>query len=158
MRARKWLVAMGAATLAVGIGTPFRPTVVMGHSMLPTIQPGSLHMIDTRYYRTHAVERGDVIVFRYKGETCTKRVYALPGDPVLVIKDEDGGPDDVVAPHQEFAIRRLAREHRLPGRQLLELTVPPDHCFVLGDNPAVSWDSREFGWLPLRCIIGRVPL
>ena len=57
-----------------------------------------------------------------------------------------------------YGLRRLARQHRLRGRQLCKLIVPPGHCYVLGDNESVSWDSREFGCLPLRSIIGRVPL
>ena len=41
---------------------------------------------------------------------------------------------------------------------LKELTVPAGHCFVLGDNLPVSWDSRAFGWLPVGAILGRVSL
>ena len=156
MGAGRGLIATAAAVLAIGLGSPFRPTVVMGHSMMPAMQPGSLHVIDTRYYHSHPVQRGDVIVFRYQGATCTKRVYALPGDPLLLIQDEDGGPDDVVDKRQEAGIRRLAREGHFAGRSLRELIVPPGYCFVLGDNEAVSWDSREFGCLPFRAILGRM--
>jgi signal peptidase I len=156
MGAGRGLIATAAAALAIGIGTPFRPTVVMGHSMMPAMQPGSLHVIDTRYYRSHPIQRGDVIVFRYQGATCTKRVSALPGDPVLLIQDEDGGPDEIVEARQEAAICRLAREGRFAHRRLRRLIVPPGFCFVLGDNQAVSWDSREFGCLPFETILGRV--
>jgi len=36
-----------------------------------------------------------------------------------------------------------------------EMTVPPHHCFVLGDNRCNSWDSRHFGTLPYAAIEGR---
>mgnify|MGYP001275637982 FL=1 len=37
-----------------------------------------------------------------------------------------------------------------------KITVPKYHCFVLGDNRNLSWDSRNFGPLPLGTIKGRV--
>lgn len=37
-----------------------------------------------------------------------------------------------------------------------KITVPPYHCFVLGDNRNISRDSRHFGSIPLGIIKGRV--
>ena len=34
--------------------------------------------------------------------------------------------------------------------------VPEDHCWVLGDNPKESWDSRHYGALPLQNLRSRV--
>lgn len=36
-----------------------------------------------------------------------------------------------------------------------EITVPPHHCFLLGDNRDYSLDSRQFGPAPLATIVGR---
>lgn len=41
-------------------------------------------------------------------------------------------------------------------RDLAAVTVPPHHCFVLGDNRNESLDNRSFGPLPLVAITGRV--
>jgi signal peptidase I len=158
MRRRSVLTTALAATLGVGLLLPFRPTVVMGHSMAPAMRSGSLYMVNTRYYRDHAIRRRDVIVFRYKGETCTKRVHALPGERVLLLHDKEGGADELLEKWEAVALRRLERRKRLQGREILELTVPPGHLFVLGDNRSVSWDSREFGFLPVAAIVGRVAL
>jgi signal peptidase I len=147
-----------AAILAVGIVAPFRPTVVLGQSMAPTMRSGSLHLVDTRYYRHNPIRRGDVIIFRYQGETCAKRVYALPGDRLLVLHDVETGRDELVEAKEAPALRSLERNRLLKGQRLKELVVPPGHCFVLGDNRLVSWDRREFGFLPVRAIMGRVPL
>ena len=36
-----------------------------------------------------------------------------------------------------------------------KITVPPNHCFVLGDNRNLTEDSRSFGMIPLATIIGK---
>jgi signal peptidase I len=36
------------------------------------------------------------------------------------------------------------------------ITVPKNHCFVLGDNREYSHDSRDFGMVPLATVKGRV--
>ena len=84
------LMTVTAVLAAVGILLPFRPTVVLGHSMAPTMRSGGLYMVNTRYYQSHPIRRGDVVVFHYRGETCTKRVYALPGERVLLLQYDDG--------------------------------------------------------------------
>ena len=157
MRRKKILMTVTAVLAAVGILLPFRPTVVLGHSMAPTMRSGGLYLVNTRYYQSHPIRRGDVVVFHYRGETCTKRVYALPGERVLLLRYDDGDGAEVVTGAEAVALRRIESHHRLVG-SLKEMTVPPGHCFVLGDNLPVSWDSRAFGWLPVGTILGRVSL
>ena len=65
---------------------------------------------------------------------------------------------------ENYKIQRYSRV--LPGKEDFPLhdskdnfgpvVVPSDHCFVLGDNRDKSWDSRHWGYLPLRNIIGKV--
>ena len=92
------------------------------------------------------------------GETLTKRVYALPGQRYLLIRYDDNVGNDIVAPWQVASLRRLERAHFLPERHLEELTVPPGECFVLGDNRPLSDDSRAFGCIPIKNILGRISL
>jgi signal peptidase I len=158
MRGKTVLTTASAVTLGLGLLMPFRPTVVLGHSMAPTMRSGSVHMINTWYYRNHPIRVDDVIVFRHKGETCTKRVHALPGQKVLLLEDTEGGADELLDEHEAAVLGELERHGRLRGRHIKVLTVPPGHLFVLGDNRSVSWDSREFGCLPVRTILGRVAM
>jgi signal peptidase I len=158
MRHRKFLFATLAATVLAGLVTPLRPTVVQGQSMAPTLRSGSLYVLDTHYYRHHRVERGDIVVFRYRGETCAKRIYALPGEHILLFRYGEDAESEVVEALEAPALRRLERAGRLPGRRLEEVTVPSGHYFVLGDNRPVSWDSRSFGFLPRAAILGKVSL
>jgi signal peptidase I len=144
-----------AATLALGAALPLRPTMVQGHSMEPTMHAG-LYLLNTSYYRQHPLQRGDVVVFRYLGETCTKRIYALPGERILLLRDEDEGESEVLTPKEAARLSRLERSHLMSGQRLEEVTVPAGQCFVLGDNRPISWDSRTFGFLPIETILGRV--
>jgi signal peptidase I len=158
MRGKSIFTTTLAAALGAVLLLPFRPTVVMGHSMAPTMRSGSLYMLNTRYYRNHAIRRGDVIVFRYDGETCTKRVFALPGEQVTVLHDPIDHYDELLDADEVEPIRRLESRNRLQGRRVKERTVPPGYLFVLGDNRTVSWDSRAFGFLPMEAIVGRVEM
>ncbi len=156
MHCKSLLLASLAATLLTGVALPLRPTVVLGHSMTPTLRPGGCYVLNTGYYRHHPLRCGDIVVFRHQGETCTKRIYALPGQQFLMLRYDDGVGNEVIDPWEAAALRRLERAHQLPQRHLDEVTVPPGHCFVLGDNLPVSCDSRTYGCIPVSEILGRV--
>jgi signal peptidase I len=158
MRRPSLLLTTLLSILAAALMTPLHTTLVWGESMAPTLQSGGLYVLNTRYYREHAVERGDIVVFHYRGETCIKRVYALPGERLFLLQYPDGDGTQIVSPADLAAMRRLQWRGRLVGRRLSELTVPPGHYFVLGDNQTVSWDSRSFGCLPKEAIRGRLAL
>jgi signal peptidase I len=80
-------------------------------------------------------------------ELLIKRVIALPGETVEI---RDGhvyiNGQQLQEPFTEEATR--------PGRYS-EVTVPPLHVFVLGDNRDRSNDSRSFGPVPIENIVGR---
>jgi len=96
--------------------------------------------------------RGDVIVFEYPLDTSRdfiKRVIALPGETVEMrngkiyidgkLMPEPFGPNPT-------------------NRSFGPLTVPPDTVFVMGDNRNNSSDSRTWGPLPQKDIIGKAVL
>ncbi len=58
-----------------------------------TLRSGGLYVLNTQYHRDHAVERGDIVVFHYRGETCIKRVYVLPGERRHSQDGQDAGMD-----------------------------------------------------------------
>src|SRR5687767_4558521 len=109
MRGKSILTTAIAATLGAGLLLPFRPTVVLGHSMAPAMRSGGVYLVNTRYYRAHPIRRNDVIVFRYQGETCTKRVYALPGEQVFLLRDRDGGADELLDQNEATVLRQLEK-------------------------------------------------
>jgi len=52
-----------------------------------------------------------------------------------------------------FDISRLIKAHMVVRK---DYVVPEDHIYVVGDNPVVSEDSRDFGPIPINCVWGRV--
>lgn len=154
---RLFLLVTLAVVATVRAASPLTMTVVLGHSMEPTMHPGGLYVLDRGYYRTHPLTRGDVVVLRLEGETYIKRVYALPGDRLWLVRYPEGG-SELVDPEDAARLRHAQGIGLLGDRRLVSLTVPPNHCFVLGDNREVSIDSRDFGPVPVDQIVGRAIL
>lgn len=62
----------------------YRLTIVVGESMLPTLRPGELLLVDRGAYRMNPPERGDVVLARYGSEVILKRIVGLPGERIEV--------------------------------------------------------------------------
>jgi signal peptidase I len=136
--------------LLVAIGTAFflRVPQVDGPSMLPRIQPGELVIINTLAYRFGPIARGDVVALRHDeptAQTFLKRVVALPGERVAL---SDGAlyvdGHRIAEPYVSFPDRR----------SVAPVIVPPGALYVLGDNRTQSEDSRSWGAVPERDVIG----
>src|SRR5947209_3555391 len=95
--------------------------MVVGSSMDPALLPGQLVLLHRDYYRTHPLERGDVVVFRWKGCVYVKRVYALAGGQVKLVRNDDCS--FLLVSGTEGRMRRLARRHPYLG--LRTVVVPP---------------------------------
>lgn len=124
--------------------------VVDGSSMEPNFHTGQLLIVNRLAYRFGTLERGDVIVFRFPGNTADdyiKRIIGLPGERIT-IKDGNVYVNDV-----------LLEEPYLDPNTIFpyggEWVVPADNYFVLGDNRAHSSDSRSWGPLGKDYIIGK---
>jgi signal peptidase I len=126
--------------------------------MEPTLHAGELYVLDRGYYRSHSLTRGDVVVLRHHGETIIKRVCGLPGDRLRLVRYMDGSGCDLLSNTVEDQLRRSQAVGRMIDAKMFWVTVPPGCCFVVGDNAQVSYDSREFGPVPISDIIGRAIL
>jgi signal peptidase I len=146
---------------ALALITPIRifiaqPFLVSGSSMTPTFEPGDYLIVDELTYRLRSPERGDVIIFGYPldpAQILIKRIIALPGETVQI----SNGVVTVVGSDQR-TIQVLDEPYRMNGPQRKEVsrtTLHDDEYFVLGDDRDVSADSRVWGPLQRRFIIGR---
>lgn len=142
-----------------------------------------LPVTDTLVVDTGQPERGDVVVFRYPRKPSInyiKRIVGLPGDTVAYynrrvfinakpLSIERQGvylpPGDQPTEGKLLEFREqlngtvhsilLDPEHRSPEG---EFVVPEDHYFVLGDNRDHSNDSRVWGYVPARNLVGRAQM
>lgn len=148
--------------LAVVIIVPIRyflvqPFFVRGASMEPNYENGEYLVIDELSYYLRAPRRGEVIVFRFPNDHSQffiKRIVGLPGETVEiednhVIITSEVYPQRVVLDESNY----LPTELRTGGR--LTLPLGEDDYFVLGDNRPASSDSRSWGTLKRKEIVGR---
>lgn len=114
--------------------------VLQGPSMEPTFKDGKL--LRTKKAAPDALKRGDVVVVEdpvKAGRVLVKRIVALGGDQVELRKGVvylNGTPLD-----EPYAAK-------FSGADVAQITVPPGHVYLLGDNRGASFDSRHFGPQP----------
>jgi signal peptidase I len=134
----------------------FKPFYVEGASMAPSFEEHEYLIIDELSYRFNEPKRGDPIVFRYPNNPkifYLKRIIGLPGERLKisdnkVILFNDVNPKGVVL-HEEY----IDIGNNTDGEQLVVLK--DDEYFVMGDNRENSYDSRRFGAISRKAIIGR---
>lgn len=124
-------------------------TRVYGQSMEPNLHTDQRLVVEKVSYDFHAPHRGDVVVLKVTDDAedlLIKRVIGLPGETVE-IKNGHVYIDGKIL--EEDYLSQETRGHYGP------VYVPPLHVFVLGDNRGASNDSRAFGPVHLKHIIGR---
>ena len=152
------VVALGLALfIRFFVATPY---IVSGASMEHTFENYDYLIVDRLTYDFSPPKRGDVIVFGLPQEPSRdliKRVIGLPGETVKL----DGPEPRVHIINKEHPEGFLLDEpyltqENLGGSSGMSVPLGPDQYFVLGDNRKVSADSRLWGTLPKKDIVGRV--
>jgi signal peptidase I len=129
---------------------------VDGPSMEPSLHNQERIMVDKVSYHFRSPARGDVIVFIAPpdpADNYVKRIIGLPGD-LLTIQGTKVEVNGTVL--NETYVDPLDQGNPYPP--IVNLRVPPNDYFVLGDDRKNSSDSREWGFVPRQNIIGRAVL
>jgi len=150
---KHWLrdLMLSAAISAFVILFLYQPVKVEGTSMLPSLEDQERLFINKFVYRWEAIERGDVVVFRYPrdlSKSYIKRVIAVGGDKVSInegVVYVNGRPQHELYVPPEYADERSMAEYK----------VPADKYFVMGDHRSMSSDSRDFGAVDRSLITGK---
>jgi len=138
----EWLKALISSLIIVGIILFFiRPTLVKGDSMFPTIKEYNYLIIEKMSYKFSDPERGDIIVFksdlpenRFKSKDLIKRVIGVPGDHIMI-------QEGIVVVNGQQMTETYINDPYTFG--LVDVVIPEGKVFVMGDNRAVSRDSRD---------------
>lgn len=143
--------------LAIGITLFIKPTVVSGESMYPTLNDKEYLIVNRLSYLNDVPKRGDIIVFKTdlidhktnKNKNLVKRVIALPGEHVVIKNSE------------VFINNEKLNESYLHGVYTngeVDMIVPQNYIFTMGDNRPKSEDSRQIGAINLDDIIGKISI
>jgi len=142
------IVKIGATCAVAGTAyiQPYRPMVFVGRSMEPTYRSHSIVM--TEPVSPDQIQHGQVVVIDMDGGPIVKRIAFAPGDKYMQTW-MDGRWVDLI-----FA--RPTRKPSLVKMHWREYTVPKGMVYVLGDNQEVSYDSKQFGCIPISRIHRRL--
>lgn len=149
-----FLVIVVVVPIRVFIISPF---IVDGGSMHPTFKNLDYLIVDELLYNFSAPKRGDVIVFRYPGNHSVfyiKRIIGLPGETVSIYH----GAVTIISDNGEKITLDEPYIVNEDATYTKDVPLNPGEYFVMGDNRPNSSDSRTWGPLPEKDIIGRVDL
>ena len=147
--------------IAIIIVVPIRmfiaqPFIVSGSSMVPTFQDGQYLIVDEISYILGAPKRDDVVVFRNPNNTkifFIKRIIGLPGETI----DINSSANEVTITNKEhpngFKLDQsfIVNTGGIDGHMVLG----DKEYFVMGDNRPASSDSRYWGTVPKKLLIGK---
>lgn len=139
-------VLLVALIIGLGLTYVIKPTIVSGLSMYPTFNDKDYLLLN----RLGEIQRQDIVVFHsHTNSIFIKRVIGVEGDTVKV---KDG---------KVWVNGKQLKETYINGEFHVgdvEVTVPKNQLFVMGDNRDNSWDSRfkEVGFVHVDEVIGKV--
>ena len=169
-----WVWSIGLAVIAVLFikNVLFSMTFVRQSSMYPTLKDWDALIINRlEQVRGVPLERGDIVVFeaperamgtiaQYSENSAidtfrklfwktlyVKRVIGVAGDQITI---EDG----VLYINGEAQEEPYVNPLKPYTTGDISIVVPEGHVFCLGDNRGASWDSEEFGAIPLEKVEG----
>ncbi|MEA3466960.1 MAG: signal peptidase I [Thermodesulfobacteriota bacterium] len=140
-------------------------------SMLPTLQIGDHLLVNKFIYGVKipmtgtvmvpwkSPKRDDIVVFRFPKDRSIdyiKRVVGVAGDTIeLKNKQLYINGEAINSAHAHFSSNDLIRASKGPRDTMGPVKVPEGTIFVMGDNRDNSYDSRFWGFVDLKDVLGK---
>jgi signal peptidase I len=162
--ALEWVGIIVLALIAAFIIKTFllQAFFIPSESMDPTLKIGDRVLVNKLSYKMHDIHRGDIVVFKRPPaeqggdpsiKDLIKRVIALPGEKV------EGREGHIwITKPGEAEAKELEESYLPQGISTLDFpaqVIPTDTFWVMGDNRPRSKDSRFFGPIGKKLIVGR---
>lgn len=148
----EWIRAILIAVILAFILRAFilSTSIVDGDSMYPTLENGERILFNKVIYSLSEPDRGDIVIIQHLDKNYVKRVIGLPNETIemrdhTLYIDGEAQSTSFIRPSDE----RLTGDFGL-------IKIPDNKYFVMGDNRAISYDSRhELGFIDRSDIVGR---
>ena len=164
---REWVTVVGVALIIAFLvrGFALQQFYISGPSMESTMFQNNRVLVNKISYRLHDIHRGDVVVFdrvttdgvAVQHDDLIKRVIGLAGDTIsiskCVVSVNGKAIDEPYLNDYDLAQTNLDDRCRIP--EMAVTTVESGHLFVMGDNRPQSFDSRMFGSIDEKLVVGR---
>lgn len=149
-----WAVAL-ALIIRTFIMAPFK---IPSGSMRPTLIEGDRILVNKFLYHFREPWRGDIIVFRYPDDLkrpFIKRLAAVGGDTVEIRDGQLLVNGETVEGDNSFFSTAQYHNQGPYGQEDQTVQVPEGSYYVLGDNSLSSHDSRFWGFVDRKHVIGQ---
>ncbi len=131
----------------------FSPYKVIGNSMFPILKSGEKVLISNQIL-TGKIKRFDIVVIEpsgMNGRRLIKRIIGLPGEAIRINSGD-------VFINNSFVKEPFLKEKgdvMFRSINMKNKIIPPNSYFLMGDNREKSTDSRNFGPLHRKNILGK---
>ncbi len=136
-----------------------QPFLVDGPSMEPNFADKEYLLVNKMTPKISGYQRGNVVIFKYPQNeklVFIKRIIGIPGETIEI----ENGKIKII--NAENPKGKILQENYLPANTYTATTQEPfletlgeNEYFVLGDNRKNSLDSREFGPIVQRQLVGK---
>lgn len=162
------LIIAFAITLLVGSSLLYfniccEKVVINGSSMNTTLVEGQLGVYVKRGSLIGKLERNDIIVFNYHktddSETkFVKRIIGKPNEHIEIKLNSKVYINGKEIEQNYLDESNYGKTFQLNNITRMDITLGDDEYYVMGDNRSVSYDSRFFGPIKKKDIVGKVVL
>lgn len=122
---------------------------VVGPSMSPTLTENDIVVINKLSYKLHKINRGDVVIASVSDKYMIKRVIGLPGDELKIVNGRIYLNGVLFDDYVDIDIEES-------GNLEKGIKVNDNEYFIIGDNRNDSEDSRFYGAVSKKNIVGKV--